>query len=105
MSYETVNYDDVEPVANGMHFLRDPLGCEQLGVTVVDLDGDWTGKEHDHADDGQEEVYVLIEGEATIEVEDEAIELSPGDAVRVDPDATRTLSTDTGGRLVIAGAS
>lgn len=105
MSYSTVNYRDVDPVGDGLHFLREPLDCEALGVTVVDCPSGWTGKAHDHADGGHEEVYLLVEGEATIEVDGEAVPMAPGDAVRVAPAARRQLQNgDTESTLVIAGA-
>ena len=104
MSHDRVSYEEVEPVAEGMHFLRDPLNCEQLGLTVVEVGPDWTGKEHDHSGDGQEEIYLLLDGAATLTVEGEAMELSPGEAVRVDPDATRQLEITEESRMVIAGA-
>jgi len=43
MSYSKTNYEDVEPRAPSMYFLRDALNCENLGVTVIDADED--GKE------------------------------------------------------------
>lgn len=105
MSHTTVDYADTEALGGALHMLRDPLDCRNLGVSVVDADPGWTGMEHDHADDGHEEVYLLVEGTATLVVEDEAVELTPGDAVRVDPDAIRHLEVgDDGGRLVVAGA-
>ncbi|WP_191907476.1 cupin domain-containing protein [Haloarcula sp. CBA1131] len=105
MSYTKVNYTDVEPVADAMHFLRDPLDCEQVGVTVLDCEAGWTGKPHDHADEGHEEVYVLIEGEATVEVDGEDVALTAGDAIRLPPEAERTIhSGDTESTFVLVGA-
>ena len=104
MSYDRVDYTEVEPIGNGMHFLREPLNCEELGITVVEVPEGWVGKPHDHADDGEEEVYLLLDGEATLEVESEELSLSPGDAVRVDPDANRQLRTDAQSQLIVAGA-
>ena len=105
MGYDTTAYDDVEPRAPGMYFLRDALGCEGLGVTVVEADADWEGMEHDHAEDGQEEVYVLLHGEATLTVDGDSVDLGPGDAVRVDADSTRSLAFSAdGSKMVIAGA-
>lgn len=49
VTHTEVAYTDVEPVGEGMHFLRDALDCEP----------GWTGKEHDH-DDDREVVYLLI---------------------------------------------
>lgn len=91
MSYTKVNYDEVEPVADAMHFLRDPLECEQLGLTVVECEPDWEGKPHDHADGDHEEVYYLVDGRATIVVEDEEVSMNEGDAIRIDPDAQRQI--------------
>jgi quercetin dioxygenase-like cupin family protein len=105
MGYDTTAYDDVEPRAPGMYFLRDALDCENLGVTVVEADAGWEGMEHDHGDAGHEEVYVLLHGGATLTVNGEDIELTPGDAARVDPGSTRDLAfTADGSKMVIAGA-
>ncbi|SFB91829.1 Cupin domain-containing protein [Halobiforma haloterrestris] len=102
--YTTVNYRDVDD-RGGMHFLRDELDCENLGVTVLECDPGWEGKPHDHGDEGHEEVYVLTEGEATVTVEGDEIEMSEGDAVRIAPDATRTIhGGDTESRFVLMGA-
>jgi hypothetical protein len=62
MGRDKVNYEDAEPFAPGMHFLRGALNCENLGVTVLDATAGWEGKEHDHTGDGQEEVYLLLDG-------------------------------------------
>lgn len=105
MSYTKANVDDVEPVADAMHFLRDPLACEQLGVTLVDCEPGWTGKAHDHAETDHEEVYLLIDGEATVEIEDEVVEMTAGDAVRIPPESTRQIHNgDVESRFVLAGA-
>jgi len=104
MSHDRVNYRDVEPKAPSMHFLREALDCENLGLTVLDTDGEWTGMEHDHAGDDHEEVYLLLEGSATMTVDGEAVELDEGDAIRVDPDATRRIQIDEESLVVAAGA-
>lgn len=105
MSYTKVTYTDVEPVADAMHFLRDPLDCEQVGVTIVDCDPGWSGKPHDHADEGHEEVYVLVEGAATVAVDGEDVALTAGDAIRLPPEAERAIHNgDTESTLVLVGA-
>lgn len=105
MSYSRVNYEEVEVVGEGMHFLRDPLELETFGITVVDVDAGWQGKPHDHADAGHEEVYLLLEGAGAIEVDGEEVTLSPGDAVRVDPESTRQVRADEDSLFVFAGSS
>lgn len=104
MSYDRVNYGQVEPKAPSMHFLRDPLDCDKLGITVIDPDDGWSGMEHDHADRDHEEVYLLVDGSATLTVEGEEVGLDPGDAVRVEPEATRLLDITGDSQMVIAGA-
>lgn len=105
MSYTTVNYRNVDPVSDGLHFLRDPLDCEQLGLSVLECGPGWTGLAHDHAEDGQEEIYLLVEGEATVTVDGDDVALSAGDAIRVPPGATRQIHNgDAESVFVLAGA-
>lgn len=105
MTHTKVDYGDVDPVADGMHFLRDALDAERVGVTVLDADPGWTGKEHDHAEEDHEEVYVLVEGAATVTVDGEAVEMTAGDALRLSPDATRQIRNgDDPSQFVLVGA-
>ena len=105
MSYTKANYLEADPVAGGMHFLRDELDCDNMGITVLDANPGWTGKSHDHTDDGQEEVYFLAKGAATMTVDGESVVLDAGDAVRVPPDATRQIRNgDVESKFVIVGA-
>ena len=104
VGYTKENYGDVEPRAPGMHFLRDALDCDNLGITVVEGGEEWTGLEHDHDDEGQEEVYLLLEGTGTITVDGEDVSLEAGDAVRVSPDSTREYAFDERSTMVVAGA-
>lgn len=103
MDYTKTNYADVESKA-GLRFLREPLECEQLGVSVIDVDEGRDGPVHDHADTDQEEVYVLVEGSGTLAFDGDEVSLEPGDAVRVGPDVTRKLDLHGESLLVVAGA-
>jgi quercetin dioxygenase-like cupin family protein len=104
MAHDVATYDEVEPLAPGMYFLRDELDCDNLGLTVVEADAGWDGKEHDHAEDDQEEVYLLLDGSAELTVDGETLDLDTGHAVRVDAGSTRQLSFDEESTMVIAGA-
>ncbi|EJN61163.1 cupin domain-containing protein [Halogranum rubrum] len=105
MAHTKVNYQDVDAIGGGLHFLRDALNCENFGVTVVDAEPGWTGKEHDHVESDHEEVYVLVDGAASLTVDGETLELTAGDAVRVSPDAVRQLHNgDVASTLVIVGS-
>ncbi|WP_122090711.1 cupin domain-containing protein [Halalkalicoccus subterraneus] len=105
MAYTKTNYTDVDPIAESLYFLREPLDCENLGVSVLECEPGWTGKEHDHADEGEEEVYLLVDGEATVEIEGDSVEMAEGDAVRIPAEATRRIENgETESRFVLVGA-
>lgn len=111
MSYQTAGLDDVDSVIDqewgDMRFLRDALGCESVGLTILELEPGGKGKEHDHAEDGQEEVYFVVEGEVEVDCDDETVALGEDEAIRLSPDQPRQIR-NTGeerARLVLAGAS
>ena len=91
MTYRKVNYRDVEQVSSAMHFLREPLNTEQVGVTVARCNPGWKSQPHDHADNEREEVYVLIDGGASVVVDGEDIEMEEGDAIWIAPESTRQI--------------
>ncbi|WP_136806006.1 cupin domain-containing protein [Desulfosediminicola flagellatus] len=58
---------------------------------------------HTHRE--QEEVYIVIEGSGTIAINDELLDLTPGDVIRVSPNAKRALKAGGDGLFAIcAGA-
>lgn len=102
--YTKVDYADVEAKASGMYFLRETLDTENLGFSVVEVDKGWSGKEHDHSHDGQEEVYHLVEGRATVTLDGESVRMADGDCLRIAPETTRQLHADSDCYLVVASA-
>lgn len=103
--YDKAHYDDVEPMLESMYFLQDELEIEQFGITVVECDPGWSGREHDHADQVHEEVYLLVDGEATVTVDGESVEMESGDAIRIDSEATRNIHNgETESTFVLVGA-
>ena len=58
--------------------------------------------EHDHAHDGQEEVYVPMAGRGEIEIDGETRALEPGVMVRVGPGVNRKLLSGEEGMRVLA---
>jgi quercetin dioxygenase-like cupin family protein len=76
--------------------LRAGLGVRAFGMQVVKLTPHSDlYPEHDHADNDQEEVYVTLAGRATLSVGTQQYTLEPGVFVRVGPQATRKVVTDT----------
>lgn len=111
MGYDTASIDDVESVVpdehGGMWFLRSELEPETLGMTLLELEPGAKGKEHDETATGQEEIYLVVDGAAEVELEAETVELSVGEAIRLDPEETRQIHNrgDERARLVLAGAA
>jgi mannose-6-phosphate isomerase-like protein (cupin superfamily) len=73
---------------------RAELGVESFGMQVMDLPPNLTQfPEHDHADEGQEEVYVVLSGRGELDVDGERFAIDPETIVRVGPGAKRKLFT------------
>lgn len=89
--FKRVNYRDIDPVSGGMHFLREPLDSERVGVTITRCEPNWNSRAHDHRENGHEEIYVLIEGSATVVVDDDRVEMESGDAIWIPPESTRQI--------------
>src|SRR5262245_14241131 len=69
--------------------VRRELGARAFGFNYFTLPPDTEGREHEHGDEGQEEVYFVVRGSGTMRLAGEEIELRPGRFVRVDPETTR----------------
>src|ERR687886_239870 len=68
---------------------RRATGARAFGFNYFFPPPNQKGREHDHAEEGQEEVYFVVRGSGRMLVGGEEVELKPGRFVRVDPDATR----------------
>jgi quercetin dioxygenase-like cupin family protein len=90
-----------------MKLVRHGLGVQSFGLQVIDFPPNaHQYPEHDHADDAQEEVYIVVEGTVTLQAGGEEHEMRPGTFARVGPAEKRKLVTGAEGARVIAiGAS
>jgi len=99
--------DEFEAIyGGGMRRVRAGLGVSSFGMQVIELppNADMY-PEHDHLHDDQEEVYVVLSGEATLRVGDEEHKLEEGVFVRVGPQERRKFVTgDSGVRFLALGA-
>jgi mannose-6-phosphate isomerase-like protein (cupin superfamily) len=73
--------------------LAKQLEASTLGARFWRLHPGQASTKHRHFD--QHELYVLLEGEGRIRVDDEPITLEPHSAVLVEPDHTRQVFNDT----------
>ncbi|ELY47618.1 cupin domain-containing protein [Natronorubrum sulfidifaciens] len=112
MGYDTASKTDPESVVpdewGGMWFLKDELGTDHLGVSILELEPGGKGKAHDETESGQEEIYYVVAGTAEIELRDgdETVVLEEDDLIRLDPDESRQIFNrgDERAKLVLIGA-
>ena len=82
---------------------RAELGVSSFGIQVLDLPPNIEQyPEHDHAESGQEEVFVVVRGGGEIEVDGERVPLDADNVVRVGPEAKRKLWPGDEGMRVLA---
>ena len=75
--------------------VRDHLGIRAFGINAYTPGEDGTLiNEHDEAGSGQEELYLVLDGNASFEVDGEAIEAPPGTFVHVGPESRRKATGD-----------
>ncbi|HSC20868.1 MAG TPA: hypothetical protein VLC07_03990 [Solirubrobacterales bacterium] len=69
--YTVKKIDEMEAVYLGaFKRARAELGVESFGLQVIDMPPNFDGyPEHDHAEDGQEEVFFALRGGGEIEIE------------------------------------
>ena len=91
MAHAIVDAGAVEAQHGVFKPLREKLGVTAFGINELELPPGAEGPEHDHAKDGQEEVYVIIRGAGTIRVDGVEAELRPGHYVFLSPDARRQM--------------
>jgi mannose-6-phosphate isomerase-like protein (cupin superfamily) len=100
--------DEMEPIYDGLaRRARATLGVTSWGMQVFTLPPNWDGypqHKHDAAafDPNQEEVYIPIEGSATLLAGDASFELRPGTMVRVGPAQLRQILPGADGIRFIA---
>ncbi|HKF82831.1 MAG TPA: hypothetical protein VKB23_07720 [Solirubrobacterales bacterium] len=104
--YAVKRIDEMEAVYRGaFKRARAELGVESFGLQVIDLPPDFENyPEHDHAEDGQEEVFLAIKGGGEIEIDGERFPLDPDHMARVASGTKRKVwPGGEGMRMVIVG--
>ena len=104
--YTVKRIDDMEAVfAGAFKRARAELGVSSFGLQVIDMPPNIDRyPEHSHADDGQEEVYLVLSGSAEIDIEGERHQLDPSTMIRVAPGTSRKVVTgEDSVRLAIIG--
>lgn len=96
--------DELESIHHGAVKLAGAELCiRSFGMQVLDLPAGFTDyPEHDHAEDGQEEVYVVLHGHADFVIDGEQVTISQGEMLKVDAASKRTLQPGQDGVRVLA---
>jgi len=98
--------DEMEAIYLGaFKRVRAELGVESFGIQIIDLPPEFENyPEHDHSEDGQEEVYLALRGSGEIEIEGERSPLDPDHIARIGPGVKRKVWPGPDGvRLLIVG--
>jgi mannose-6-phosphate isomerase-like protein (cupin superfamily) len=111
-TYSKTNFADVEemyakygmPDQGQARYLRSDIGAETIGTSLYELrPGKRTGFAHRHK--SAEELYVVLSGSGRMKIDDEIIDLTARDVVRVAPAAVREFEAGPDGlELLAAGA-
>lgn len=85
--------------------VRAELGVESFGMQIIDMPPNYDGyPEHDHGEDGQEEVYLTLRGSGELEIEGERFPMNADHAARVGPGVKRKVwPGDEGIRMLVIG--
>jgi mannose-6-phosphate isomerase-like protein (cupin superfamily) len=84
---------------------RAELGVSAFGMQIIAMPPDYGDyPEHDHAGDGQEEVYVVLDGSGTMDVEGDRFELDKETLVSVPSGIKRKVFAGPQGlRMLVLG--
>jgi hypothetical protein len=107
-TYAVKRIDEMEAVYGGaFKRARAELGLEAFGMQIIDLPPNFEGyPEHDHGEDGQEEVYLALRGGGEIEIAGERHPLDGDHVARVGPGVSRKVwPGDDGIRLLVLGGT
>jgi uncharacterized cupin superfamily protein len=109
MGHTVKRIDEMEAIFHGA-FRRAAaeLGVESFGMQIFDLPPGYQDyPEHDHSEDGQEEVYVVLRGSAEFQVDGESVPVDGERLLRVASGTKRKLVPGAEGVriLAIGGAS
>ncbi len=102
-TWKVAHLDEIERLGRDVP-VREHFGIQAFGINAFTPDEDGTLiNEHDEAGAGQEELYIVLDGNATFEVDGETVDAPPGTLVFVGPEARRKATGD--GTILAVGAT
>ena len=102
-NWHVARLEDIEPRGRDIP-VREHLGIRAFGINAFTPGEDGTLiNEHDEAGSGQEELYIVLDGKATFEVDGESFDAPQGTLVFVGPTSRRKATGD--GTILTVGAT
>jgi hypothetical protein len=107
-TYAVKKIDEMEGIYGGA-FKRAhaELGLESFGMQIIDMPPNYENyPEHDHEQDGQEEVYVTLRGSGELEIAGKRFPLDADHVARVGPGVMRKVWPGAEGiRILVLGGN
>lgn len=108
--WKKADIKDIPPMEDsftkGWHSIRWHFGIKGFGVNAITRKkGEWLTKEHDELATGQQELFIITEGEAVFTIDGKKVTAPTGTAIAVEPEVKRAadaLKTPTT-MLIIGG--
>jgi mannose-6-phosphate isomerase-like protein (cupin superfamily) len=102
--YTLKRVDEMEAhYAGTFKLARAELGVTSFGIQVIDLPANLDAyPAHDHTENRQEEVFIVLGGEGELVLDGETLKLEPRTMVRMAPEVNRKLVTKDSPLSVLA---
>src|SRR5436190_4406285 len=105
--YQAAHLFDIDEFDDGRcpaRPVRGHFGVQSFGINAwtAKNEGDRLINEHDEANDGQEELYLVHTGRARFELDGEELDAPAGTFVHVQPEVKRTAFAEEAGTTLIA---
>ena len=94
--FTIVHMDDFERPFPKWALARKSLGLQSFGMNVVELPPGETIPEHTELESDQEEVFIVLSGDATMVIDGVDHPAPAGTFVRLDPEPRRTVANRSG---------
>jgi (S)-ureidoglycine aminohydrolase len=105
VAFDLAHADDLE-TTGGWRLVRRTLGITSFGVNLVEIPAGGDIPEHDETGRDQEELFCVVEGDATLVIDGREHAAPPGTFARLDPEHRRTVRNhgDAPARVLIVSA-
>jgi quercetin dioxygenase-like cupin family protein len=100
-SYTILHMNDFERPFPKWALARKSLGISSFGMNVVELPPGETIPEHTEVESDQEEVFIVLDGTATMVIDGEDHPAPAGTFVRLDPEPRRTVANRSDAPTVV----